>query len=95
MSSRYVSDGSYVRLKNLTFGYTLPKSLTSKIKFTSIRVYFTGQNLLTFTNYQGNDPETNYSTPGASTTNSNLANGVDYYSTPQAKTYMVGINLGF
>lgn len=94
-SSRYISDGSYLRLRNLTLGYTLPKSLVEKLKLEKVRVYFTSQNLLTFTNYKGNDPETNYYTPSATTTNANLANGVDYYSAPQIRSFMFGINVGF
>jgi TonB-linked SusC/RagA family outer membrane protein len=94
-SSRYLSDGSYFRFKTVTLGYTLPKSVSDRIKFNSIKIYATGQNVLTFTNYKGNDPEVNYSAPAASTQSTNLANGVDYYSAPQAKSIIFGIKLGF
>ncbi|HEY9005264.1 MAG TPA: SusC/RagA family TonB-linked outer membrane protein, partial [Ohtaekwangia sp.] len=94
-SSRYVSDGSYFRIKTVTLGYNLPKSLLSTIKFTSVRIYATAQNLFTITNYKGNDPEINYTAPSASTQSANLANGVDYYSAPQAKSIIFGIKLGF
>lgn len=94
-SSRFVSDGSYFRFKTVTLGYTIPKSLSDRIKFNSVRIYVTGQNIFTITNYKGNDPEINYVTPGVSTQSVNLANGVDYYSAPQAKSIIFGIKLGF
>jgi TonB-linked SusC/RagA family outer membrane protein len=94
-SSRYVSDGSYFRFKTVTLGYTLPMSIVERIKFNSIKLYVTGQNLLTFTDYKGNDPEVNYTAPAATTQSANLANGVDYYSAPQAKSVIFGIKLGF
>jgi TonB-linked SusC/RagA family outer membrane protein len=95
VSSRYISDGSYFRFKTVTLGYTLPKSLTDRIKFGSVRIYATGQNILTITNYEGNDPEVNYVAPGVTTQSTNLANGVDYYGAPQAKSIIFGIKLGF
>jgi TonB-linked SusC/RagA family outer membrane protein len=94
-TSRYVYDGSYFRFKTVTIGYTIPKSVTDRIKFNTIRIYATGQNILTFTNYVGNDPEVNYTAPSATTQTQNLTNGVDYYSAPQAKSIIFGIKLGF
>jgi hypothetical protein len=91
-SSRYVYDGSYVRLKTVTLGYTLPSSVVSKIKMNSVRVYVTGQNLLTFTDYPGWDPEVNadYRAQG-----SNVNQGSDFYSAPQIKSLVFGLNVGF
>lgn len=89
-SSRYLSDASYVRLKNLSLGYSLPKSVVDNIGFTSLRVYINGSNLLTSTDYIGWDPEVN---ADASATNTSLGN--DFYSAPQPKTYTVGIRAGF
>ena len=89
-SSRYLSDGSYLRLKTVTLGYNLPSSVLSRLKFEKVRIYFSAQNLLTFTSYKGWDPEVN-----ADYQASNINQGVDFYSAPQAKTYTVGINLGF
>ncbi len=94
-TSRYVYDGSYFRFKTVTIGYTLPKSVTDRIKFNTIRIYATGQNVLTITDYIGNDPEVNYTAPSATTQTQNLTNGVDYYSAPQAKSIIFGIKLGF
>ncbi len=89
-SSRFIEDGSYVRLRNVTFAYNLPKTLISKVKLSNVRVYVTGQNLLTFTKYSGWDPEVN-----ADDVVSNIALGYDFYTTPQAKTIMGGLNISF
>jgi hypothetical protein len=89
-SSRYISDGSYVRLKTLTLGYTLPQSIISKASLTKVRVYVSGQNLLTFTDYKMWDPEVN-----SDSFESNVTQGTDFYSAPQPKTITFGINIGF
>ncbi len=94
-SSRYLYDGSYFRFKTMTLAYTLPISLVSKAKFTSVKIYVTAQNWFTITKYKGNDPEVNYTSPDASTQTINLQNGVDYYNPPQAKTLIFGITAGF
>jgi TonB-linked SusC/RagA family outer membrane protein len=87
-SSRFVFDGSYIRLKNIALGYTLPKAVANKFKMQSLRVYVSGQNILTSTKYRGYDPEVNYRS-------SNLNAGVDYASYPNAKSVTAGINVGF
>lgn len=87
--SRLVEDGSYVRLKNLTIGYTFPSSLISKLGLSNARIYMSGQNLLTFTNYSGMDPEVN------ATASTALTQGVDFYTMPQPRVVMGGINLTF
>jgi TonB-linked SusC/RagA family outer membrane protein len=89
-SSRFIEDGSYVRLRNVTFAYNLPKALVSKVKLSNVRLYVTGQNLLTFTKYSGWDPEVN-----ADDVVTNIALGYDFYTTPQAKTIMGGLNISF
>jgi len=94
-TSRFLYDGSYLRLKTITFGYSLPKNLLEHIKLSTVRFYATAQNLMTWTNYIGNDPEVNYFAPNATTQNQNLATGVDYYSAAQAKTIIFGVNIGF
>jgi TonB-dependent starch-binding outer membrane protein SusC len=88
-NSRYLSDASYMRLKNITLSYNLPSSLVSKIKLRSARIYATGQNLLTFTKYNGADPEV--STFG----NVSTSQGTDFLTYPQSKVYQFGINIGF
>ena len=95
-SDRFIEDGSYARLKNLTFGYTLPKSLLSKIKVDKVRIYFTGQNVLTFTKYKGMDPEVSaFSQGNNGNTTSNAAPGTDFLTFPQPRTFIVGLNIGF
>ncbi len=94
-SSRYLSDGSYLRLRNVTFGYNLPKNLTSKLKLERVRLYVTGVNLLTITNYTGWDPEVNYTGTGRDTQTFNIIQGRDFYTVPQARTITFGVNVGF
>jgi TonB-dependent starch-binding outer membrane protein SusC len=89
VSSRFIEDGSYLRVKNLTFGYSFPKNLVSKLHVTNLRVYFTSQNLLTVTYYTGLDPEVNYSG------DDNTVIGTDFFTYPQARSYNVGVNLKF
>ena len=91
LSDRYVEDGSYIRVKNITLGYTLPKSMLEKIHFDNVRVYMNIQNLYTLTRYQGFDPEV-----GASTQDSTgLTFGVDNGRYPSPMTCSFGVNLTF
>ncbi|HCR54808.1 MAG TPA: SusC/RagA family TonB-linked outer membrane protein, partial [Cytophagales bacterium] len=100
-SSRYVEDGSYVRLKTLTLGYNLPRTLLSKTSFTKVRIYASAQNLLTFTDYKMWDPEVNTDlsnagpNAGGNVTTANVSQGIDFYSAPQAKMITFGLNIGF
>lgn len=89
-SSRFIQDGSFVRLRNATLSYNFPKSLTSKAKIQSLRLFVTGQNLLTWTNYIGWDPEVN-----ADDIVTNIAQGYDFYTAPQPRTILAGFNIGF
>ncbi len=82
VSSHFVENGSFVRLKNVTLGYTLPSSLLSRVGSKQIRFYVTGQNLLTLTHYTGFDPEVS-------------ASGVDLGIYPQARVFTGGVNIGF
>ena len=92
-STRFLEDGSYLRLKNISIGYNLAgnslQSLTKGV-LKNFRVYFSAQNILTFTNYSGYDPEVGNRTP-----NNSLTNGIDYFSYPQPKSFQVGIQAGF
>ncbi len=91
LSDRYIEDGSYIRIKNITLGYTFPKSLLSKVKIENIRVYANIQNLYTFTRYTGYDPEV-----GASTQDSTgLTFGVDNGRYPSPMTCSFGLNITF
>lgn len=89
-SSRYVYDGSYVRLKNITLGYSFSKPVLNRLGMRSLRVYVTGVNVLTFTNYPGWDPEVN-----ADYRATNKNQGGDFYSAPQIKNISFGLNIGF
>ena len=80
-SSRFIEDGSYLRLKNLQIGYTLPQSFSKKIGISNCRLYVTMGNLLTFTNYSGYDPE--------------VGGGVDWGNYPQSRTITFGTNINF
>lgn len=97
ISSRYLYDGSYIRVRNINLGYTIPKELSSKLKIASARIYGGVQNLFTFTNYKGWDPEVNYlgSSFYNTTQDNNIMQGIDFYTAPQARTYTLGINLSF
>lgn len=90
ISSRYVYDASYVRLKNLTLAYNVPAKIMTRIKLSSARVYVSGVNLLTFTDYPGWDPEVN-----TDYRSGNVNQGSDFYAAPQIKSWVFGINLGF
>ncbi|MBR1880556.1 MAG: TonB-dependent receptor [Prevotella sp.] len=89
MSDRYIEDGSYLRIKNISLGYTFPKKWISKIKLENLRIYANIQNLWTITDYSGYDPEV-----GASTQNVNVF-GCDNGRYPSPTTYSFGINVGF
>jgi hypothetical protein len=89
MDSRKVSDGSFVRGKNVSLGYTLPRSLIAKAGFTNLRVYAAVQNFFLKTDYFGYDPEvTSYE-------EFSFSQGVTYYEYPKPRTFMLGLNMNF
>ena len=83
-----VEDASYLKLSNITIGYTFPKQLISKIGLTKLRLYATGNNLLTWTPYTGYDPE-------VSTMSSQLTPGVDFGAYPKSRSFVFGVNVAF
>ncbi|MFD2569669.1 SusC/RagA family TonB-linked outer membrane protein [Spirosoma soli] len=90
-STRWLEDGSYLRIKTVTLAYNVPSALLQKIRVSNLRLYATAQNLFTFTRYTGIDPEANsYGGSGGVT---DL--GFDYAAYPQYKTFLFGVNLGF
>ncbi|MGM0587813.1 MAG: SusC/RagA family TonB-linked outer membrane protein [Bacteroidota bacterium] len=89
-SSRYLSDGSYLRLKTATLAYNLPADLLNRLNMDKVRLFVTGSNLITFTDYDGWDPEVSTDYLG-----SNIALGNDFYAAPQPRSVSVGINIGF
>lgn len=88
ISDRQIEDGSYLRLKNVNLSYTLPQTLTRKARLNNVKVYVSAQNLLTFTNYTGFDPEVNRF--GQNT----LSQGTDYGSYPGSRIFLGGLVLG-
>ena len=94
-STRYLSSGSYVRLKTSSLGYSLPVNLIKQAHLQRVRIYLTGVNLLTFTHYKGWDPEVSADYVAGNPNTGNIGQGNDFYSAPQAKTYTIGVNIGF
>ena len=95
-SDLFIEDGSFLRLKNLTVGYTFPSNITSQAGISNLRVYITGQNIFTATGYSGVDPELGY--PESSDDNgqvNNLQANVDYAQYPQPRTWTFGLSVGF
>ncbi len=84
-----VEDGSFLRLGTLTLGYTVPKSITSRLKMNSVRIYASGYNLFLLTNYTGFDPEV------STRRQTQLTPGVDYSAYPKSRSYVFGLNVNF
>jgi len=89
VSSRFVEDGSYLRIQNITLGYNLPTSLIHKIKMQAARIYISGQNIYTFTSYTGYDPEL------GSYNNDALVQNVDLGNYPNPRTFTIGASITF
>jgi TonB-dependent starch-binding outer membrane protein SusC len=87
--SGYIEDGSYLRLNNFTFGYTLPKDVLKKLRLSTMRFYTSGYNLLTLTKYSGFDPEVNTKPNGG------LTPGIDWGAYPRSLSFVVGVNMSF
>ena len=83
----FIEDGTFLRLQDLTVGYTLPKDITRKAHVERLRVYFSGYNLFLLTNYKGYDPEVDVQ--------SGLTPGVDYNRYPRSRNFVFGLNLSF
>jgi TonB-linked SusC/RagA family outer membrane protein len=88
-SSRWVQDGSYLRVRATTLSYAFPKAISKRAKMDNLSVYLSGQNLFTFTKYEGYDPEVN------ATYISSVNLGHDFYTPPQARIFTVGFNATF
>jgi len=86
---RYIEDGSYVKLKNISLGYNFNSRLASKVRLKQLRVYVSAQNLVTWTKYSGVDPEVNLYE------NDNTKQGIDYGIYPPARTILAGLNITF
>ncbi len=93
-SSYYVEDGSFLRLKNLVLGYTFPKTLLQKATISNLRVYLQAENLLTFTNYSGLDPEFTNAEVSAGN-GADLRRGLDMGGWPTTMRFLFGVNFSF
>ncbi|WP_438711494.1 SusC/RagA family TonB-linked outer membrane protein [Aquimarina muelleri] len=89
-SNYYIEDGSYLRVKNVQLGYSLPEQIISKLKIEKLRFYIQAKNLYTWTKYSGLDPEINLQYGG---TSGNLDIGIDRGAYPVAKSFLLGVNL--
>ncbi|MBL4745279.1 MAG: TonB-dependent receptor [Flavobacteriaceae bacterium] len=88
VSSRVIEDGSYIRLKTVNFSYNFSKEILEKVNLSSLKMYLSAQNLITWTNYSGFDPD-------VSVRNSLITPGIDYSAYPKHKTISLGLNLSF
>jgi hypothetical protein len=84
-----IEDGSFIRINNITLGYTVPNKITKRFKVSNLRVFITGNNLGTITGYSGYDPDvsTRRSSP--------VTAGADYSAFPRARVYTAGLNVSF
>ena len=89
VTDRYIEDGSYAKLKNITLGYNFPATISSKIRAKQLRVYVSAQNLVTLTHYTGYNPEVNFYD------NDNTRQGIDYGIYPATRTFLAGLNITF
>lgn len=90
--SRFIEDGSFIRLKNITLGYTFPSKWMSRIKVSKLRLFATASNLFCLTKYSGYDPEVNYM---AGSSQAALMPGMDYGSYPKNKSCTLGLEITF
>ena len=88
-STRFLADADFIRLRNISLGYTLPNAAIEKMGLSKLRVYVTAINLLTITNYPFEDPEARSDVNGQNTP------GETFYSSPPAKTITLGVNINF
>ena len=87
-SDLFIESGNFLRLKNLTIGYTLPSAVVESMSLSRLRLYLSGQNVFTITDYSGLDPELGL-------TQGNLQQNVDFAQFPQARTLLLGVNINF
>ena len=90
ISSRFIEDGSYLRVQEVTLGYRVPARLSSVAKLDNARIYVSGRNLATFTKYSGYNPDVN-----SSGSDANVVMGTDYYAYPLPRTFTIGITAGW
>ncbi|MBF7090252.1 TonB-dependent receptor [Flavobacterium sp. ALJ2] len=94
VNSKFVEEASYIRLKNISIGYSIPESVLKQVKFIdTIRLYLIGQNLATITKYSGNDPEVNGHFNPDNATQQNMGGGIDFNSFPASRTIIMGVKI--
>ncbi len=93
-SSRWIENGNFLKLQNVSIGYTLPKTITNKLTLEKVRFYVQGQNLLTLTKYSGLDPEA-FSSSTDSSGAEIYGTGVDWNGNPQQRSFVIGLNVVF
>ncbi|WCT12433.1 SusC/RagA family TonB-linked outer membrane protein [Mucilaginibacter jinjuensis] len=96
-STRWLEKGDFIRGKNINLGYTLPKSIASKLTLSSLRIYAQVQNAFTITGYKGTNPEAGFYTgnSGYTSQTGNIAGGIDSYTPYLARTWILGLNVAF
>ena len=94
-STRFIEKGDFLRLQNVTIGYTLPKRIAGLATLSRFRIYAQAQNIFTITDYSGVDPEVDSNGGAANNTTANSEVGVDFNSNPQQRVYTVGLNVAF
>jgi len=94
-STRFVEDGSYLRLKTLTLSYNLASEWLKKMNIIRFQPYITAQNLLTLTKYKGFDPEVSQFANSTDKRESAIIQGIDYGTYPQSKSWVIGLNVEF
>lgn len=88
-SSRFVEDGSYLRIKEMVLSYSVPASLANRLRIENLKLFVSAYNVFTYTNYSGMDPEINYAG------DDNLRMGTDFFTYPHSRRIMFGVNIGF
>ena len=95
-STRFIENGSFLRIKSMTLGYNFPRSVLDKLKLSNLMIYVTAENLFTFTKYSGFDPDVNaFAASNQDNTSKNTAPGVDYGTYPQSKDFLFGLKVTF
>ncbi|MBP1640108.1 MAG: TonB-linked outer membrane protein, SusC/RagA family [Bacteroidetes bacterium] len=95
ISTRFIEDGSFLRLKSVSLAYNLKNNFLQKCQISSIKLYVTAQNLATFTKYKGYDPELSFGGSSSDASTANAALGIDYGTYPQPRTIIFGMNIDF
>jgi len=94
-STRWLEDGSFIRLNTVSLTYNFSPNIIRNWGMRYFKIYIGGQNLVTFTDYSGYDPDTNYIDPIGGSITQNINRGIDVFTAPQARTFTTGIKIGF